>query len=49
MAKEIHAIRYLECSAMTNQGLRQVFHEAIRAVLCPPTKRKGSHKSCVIL
>ncbi|KAG0223118.1 P-loop containing nucleoside triphosphate hydrolase protein [Mortierella sp. GBAus27b] len=48
MAKEIGAVRYLECSALTQKGLKNVFDEAIRAVLCPvqPTKRS---KKCLIL
>ena len=48
MAKEIAAIKYLECSALTQKGLKNVFDEAIRAVLCP--KPKAAKKSgCVVL
>lgn len=48
MAKEIGAVKYLECSALTQKGLKTVFDEAIRAVLCPvlPVKTK---RKCAIL
>jgi len=51
MAKEIKAVCYMECSALTQKGLKQVFDEAIKAVVFPNSdKNKGSGKSkCIIL
>ncbi|KAB0386148.1 hypothetical protein FD755_001104 [Muntiacus reevesi] len=48
LAKEIDSVKYLECSALTQRGLKTVFDEAIRAVLCPQPTRPQK-RPCSIL
>ncbi|XP_020389786.2 rho-related GTP-binding protein RhoG-like [Stegostoma tigrinum] len=47
LAKQIRAVKYLECSALNQDGIREVFVEAVRAVLYPHKKKKS--KNCVLL
>ncbi|XP_076843775.1 ras homolog gene family, member Gc isoform X1 [Brachyhypopomus gauderio] len=47
LARTIGAVRYLECSALLQEGVREVFHEAVRAVLYPNAKKHG--RKCVLL
>lgn len=47
LAKQVGAVKYLECSALLQDGVQEVFVEAIRAVLHPATKK--STKKCVLL
>jgi len=35
LGESIGAVKYLECSAMTGNGLKNVFEEAVRAVISP--------------
>lgn len=46
--KKIAAYKYLECSARTGQGVREVFETATRAALLTKTNTK-SKKKCSIL
>ncbi len=41
LAREIGAAKYVECSASTQTNLCEVFEEAVKLVLYPPTKHKG--------
>ena len=41
VAKEIGAIEYLECSAMDQESLKNVFVQAIRSVLSIPRRSVG--------
>jgi len=50
LQRDIGAVRYIECSALTQKNLKMVFDEAIRAVLYPPAKDKKvkSPRGCII-
>ncbi|KAL2077716.1 hypothetical protein ACEWY4_027220 [Coilia grayii] len=47
LAKQIGAVKYLECSALKQEGVREVFAEAVRAVIYPNVKKKSP--KCVLL
>jgi GTPase SAR1 family protein len=47
--KKIAAYKYLECSAKTNEGVREVFEHATRAALLSRSTRSKSHKKCLVL
>jgi len=51
MATDIRAAKYLECSALTQKGLKPVFDEAIRTVLHPNRRAGKAKKSggCVLM
>jgi len=48
LAKEIGAVCYTECSALTQKGLKQVFDEAIKAVI-GGDKKKEKKGGCSVL
>lgn len=47
LARDQRAVKYVECSALTQKGLKNVFDEAIVAALEPPNQEKK--KGCVLL
>lgn len=47
LARELRAVKYVECSALTQRGLKNVFDEAILAALVPPNIK--SKRSCFML
>ncbi|GAV28173.1 hypothetical protein PMKS-001643 [Pichia membranifaciens] len=60
VAKQIGALRYLECSAMKNRGVKEVFTEAARIALTarpgaasvngqPVADDSGNSNSCIIM
>merc|ERR1712128_195406 len=46
LIKELKAVKYVECSALTQKGLKNVFDEAILAALEPPATK--STRKCLI-
>lgn len=47
LARDTRAVKYVECSALTQKGLKNVFDEAILAALEPQVDTRG--RKCVML
>ncbi|VTJ53202.1 Hypothetical predicted protein [Marmota monax] len=47
LARDLKAVKYVKCSALTQKGLKNVFDEAILAALEPPEPKKS--RRCVLL
>lgn len=48
-ARQLGAVAYMECSALTQDGLTEVFEAVVRAVRKPPSKPKGGRFKCCVL
>ena len=49
LREELKAFKYLECSARTQEGLKQVFDEAIRCVLINQSNAATRKRKCELL
>lgn len=47
VARRIHALRYLECSAMRNRGVNEAFTEAARVALS--VKKERDESKCTVM
>ena len=49
LQKKINAVRYFECSALNQTGLKEIFEEACRTVLTPTESQKKKKSNCALL
>ena len=49
LAKDIGAVKYVECSALTQDGLKEVFDQAMRAAFDHAPKKVSKKHSCQLL
>ncbi|KAI4248400.1 MAG: hypothetical protein L6R40_000959 [Gallowayella cf. fulva] len=49
VARRIHALRYLECSAKRNRGVNEAFTEAARVALSVKTGTSSSSSKCTVM
>ncbi|KAL5261358.1 hypothetical protein ACHWQZ_G007154 [Mnemiopsis leidyi] len=49
LAKAIGAEVYMECSALTQEGLKELFDDVMRGVLFPRKRQQSSRNKCITL
>ncbi|KYO30023.1 cell division control 42-like protein [Alligator mississippiensis] len=49
LARDLKAVKYVECSALTQKGLKNVFDEAILAALEPPEPKKSRSPGMLVM
>jgi len=49
IARDVGAIKYMECSALTQKGLKEVFDLAIQACLFADELKKNGRRGCTLL
>ena len=49
LAKELKMVKYSECSALTQKGLKDVFDSAILAALAPPVDLSPKKACCLLM
>ncbi|KAI9258269.1 ras family-domain-containing protein [Sporodiniella umbellata] len=49
VAKSIHAVRYLECSAKHNRGVKECFEQAAKVAMSVKLEASNSRRTCIIL
>ncbi len=47
--RELKGYKYMECSALTQEGLKQVFDESIRCVIFAHNQAQSRKSKCLIL
>ena len=48
LASELKAVKYMECSAKTQEGLKAVFDEAVRTAMKIRNRPNSKTSSCVL-
>ena len=48
-AKNVNAVKYMECSALTQYGVKEVFEEAMRVALKKKASTKQQRRRCTVL